>query len=146
MQTLLQLNSEQLIPRSSFEMIQVWFDGGTGPPPYGSYEILGGQIVHHKISRQQFPFPLTCNEAEYFIFLEALCCLEQNQLFPDKIDCRLEIFTDSMLLRNQVMGTWKCRKPHLEKLRNEALQHLANYGDWEIVWEGRNNNVRRFGH
>lgn len=132
---------------SEMQLIRIWFDGGSLGNPgtgYGSYEIDGGTMLKHKSIRQEFGPNLTCNQAEYFSLLAALKWLIHNLKYPDQ--SRLEIFTDSMIVRNQVARKWKSKVLHLRELRDLAVDLLSRYGHWEIKWHSRNFNVQRFGH
>jgi ribonuclease HI len=60
------------------------------------------------------PNDKTNNEEEYRGVIAALKYCKEGD----------EIFTDSMLVVNQVNGGWKCNKPHLVALRNETQDWL----------------------
>lgn len=128
-------------------LILIWFDGGSLGNPgkgYGSYKIDGGPDLQHGALRMQFGDFLTNNQAEYLALIAALKWLRHNR--ARVADPRLEIRTDSMIVRNQVMRKWKCRMPHLKELRDEVLNLLADYRHFEVKWHGRQNNVVLFGH
>lgn len=128
-------------------LISIWFDGGSLGNPgkgYGSYRIDGGPMLKHESIKQVFGESLTCNQAEYYALIAALKWLKHNR--NGFTDSRLEIRTDSMIVRNQVMRKWKCRTLHLKELRDEVLSLLADYRHFEVKWHGRENNVELFGH
>lgn len=130
----------------SLRLVTIWFDGGSLGNPgkgYGSYEVQGGAELCHKVIRQEFGPTLSCNQAEYLSLIAALKWLRHHVIGEST---RLEIFTDSTLVRNQVHGRWKCRVAHLKELKAEALSLLSPYQHWEINWRGRAANVERFGH
>lgn len=128
-------------------LIQIYFDGGAAPTnpgnAYGSYEISSLiPELNHKTSRMQFGWG-TNNQAEYLALIAGLKWL-RHQLSGRQF--RLEIFTDSLLIRNQVAGKWKSRCIHMKELRATVLDLLSVYPYWEIKWQGRAANVKRFGH
>ena len=131
--------------------INVYFDGGSKPQRvgflwewhgYGSYEIEADGL-HFKMERERFG-KMTCNQAEYTAFIKAL-----EWMFP-KIPFGLKpvinIFTDSKLVREQVMDNWKAKKPHLKDLCSKAQALLSQSYRWNIQWRSRVENVKRFGH
>lgn len=126
--------------------MKIWFDGGSLGNPgrgYGSYRIDGPGFRHEAL-KEVFGDELTNNEAEYLALLQALLWLKRNR--NGCTDRRLEIFTDSTLVQNHILGRWKCRKPHLKQLKAEALELLKDYDWFDIKWHGRENNVELFGH
>ena len=91
------------------ETIQIHFDGGCRPTnpgnKYGSWEVLlNGKSVHKK-GRVEFGWG-TNNEAEFEALEGALSwCVEnlRNGGF-DSNSFRLEMFTDSTVVKNRVAG------------------------------------------
>jgi ribonuclease HI len=73
-----------------------------------------------------------------------LCALEWAVECGEITD--VQIFTDSTLVKNQLDGRYRCKKSHLKKLRDQALNLLASFNSWAIHWNGRSHNVSRFGH
>lgn len=124
--------------------IKIWFDGGSTGKAYGSYEIDGGPELKHRSIRQDFGHG-TSNQAEYLSLIAALKWLRHNRSAPPK-ELSLDIWTDSMLVCQQIKRRWKCRVLHLVELRDEALILLSSYKRWQISWHRRHNNVSRFGH
>jgi ribonuclease HI len=129
------------------KLINIYFDGGAGPTnpgnAYGSYEVQSSAPeLNHKVSRIQFGHGSN-NQAEYLSLIAALKWLRHQ---TNGEVYRLEIFTDSMLVRNQVARKWKSKCVHIKELRDEVLELLSPYKHWEIKWRGRIENVARFGH
>jgi len=139
------------------QLIRIWFDGGSLGNPgkgYGSYKIDGGPQLQHEARRIQFGDFLTNNQAEYLALIAALKWLLHNR--PDG-DHRLEIWTDSMLVKCQVpfpfqgrIGgpnpSWRCKVAHLRELRDEVRNLLSEYRHYELKWNPRKVNVEHFGH
>ena len=130
------------------KLINIYFDGGSKGNPglgYGSYEVqsLDAQ-VNHKCSRSEFGTGCTSNQAEYFSLLAALKWLRHRDIAFK--DFRLEIWTDSLLVCNQVRRKWKTKVCTMKELRDEVLELLAAYGHWQINWRGRAANVARNAH
>lgn len=121
-------------------VVTVWFDGGSGPPAYGSFEIEGDGI-HHRKHRQHFGNS-TSNEAEYLSLITALRWLKYREA-PNGV---IEMWTDSQLVCYTVNGSWKCRNPRIRRLRDEVIFLLSTYYQWRIHWHRRHHNVKRFGH
>jgi ribonuclease HI len=65
----------------------------------------------------------TSNIAEYCALTLALeLALELRTKYPE---AQFEIFGDSQLIINQVLGVWRCKSEHLKEFYEEA-QHLRN--------------------
>lgn len=130
------------------DTIKIWFDGGSVGngyqlQGYGSYEIES-ESWKHRVERMDFEPPSTCNQAEYLSLIAALKWLSHHIKEPTAF--RLHIWTDSKLVKEQVHGKWKCRVLHLRELRDQTLELLRSYAEFQIQWHGRENNVKRFGH
>jgi len=85
-----------------------------------------------------YPSPVTNNVGEYKAVLLALQRV-LNNLTP------ITIYTDSLLVVNQVSGVWACRKPHLLPFKrkvNELMQKIMNGGrDIRLEWIPREENL-----
>ena len=87
-----------------------------------------------------YPSPVTNNVGEYKAVLLALqCVLRALPGLP------ATIYTDSLLVVNQVNGVWACRKPHLLPFKrkvNELMQKIMNGGkDIRLEWIPREENL-----
>ncbi len=127
--------------------VTIYFDGGASPNPgkaYGSYSVESQEpALNHRSIRQQFGDTLTNNQAEYLSLIAALKWLRHH---TDPATTSLQIFTDSTLVQGQLGKRWKCKLLHLRELLDEAKLLLAPYSGWRIHWNGRQVNVRKFGH
>ena len=136
-------------------VIQIYFDGGTigkrthtdGGDGYGSWEACWNG-VSKKASRVHFAANIfggkvTNNVAEYLALTRGL---EWLQSIADKHDYHVHIYGDSELVLKTLSGKFKLKAAHLRPLRDRCLELLAGFGSWQTEWQGRANNVRRFGH
>ena len=87
-----------------------------------------------------YPSPVTNNVGEYKAVLLALqCVLRALPSLP------ATIYTDSLLVVNQVSGVWACRKPHLLPFKrkvNELMRKIMNGGrDIRLEWIPREENL-----
>lgn len=136
-------------------LIEVWFDGGCRPTnpgnKYGSFEVrLDGSLIF-KASRFELGHG-TNNEAEFESLIKALDWTLEN-LINGGFDSRIysvQIYTDSTVVRNRVNGSNKKRKTEPEKrmydLAHHARMRLWQFQAYAVAWQGRQNNVKRFGH
>lgn len=125
-------------------LIQINFDGGCVPNPgrgYGSYEITSDKWSH-RVERMDFGWNCTNNMTEYMSLIAALKWLRH---FTDKTE-HLRIYTDSNLVQGQLRGRTRVKVEHIKELWAETLQLLLPYERWEINWQPRKHNVKRFGH
>lgn len=125
-------------------VIKIYFDGGCIPNPgrgYGSYEVVSEKFKH-RVSRVDFGDNLTNNIAEYMAMIAALKWLRHHAETSDSI----LLFTDSQLLRKQMLGQYRCKVPHLKEQLIEARHLLRHYQEWKIEWRQRLHNVNQFGH
>ena len=141
-----QENRSEAQVQERLQVVRLWFDGGTGPTNpgngYGSYEIQS-EHLNHVVSRAGFGNPITSNQAEYMTLLLALNWLGHN---AEKAQTQLLIFSDSKLVVMQVSGSWKVKCFHIRELRDEVRALLACFQKWEIHWQSRVENIKRFGH
>lgn len=130
--------------------IGVIFDGGSRGNPgqgYGSYALRWpGQP--QQIVQLRFGDSVTNNEAEYDTLIAALEAilkkLRDSGAPPDT--ARVEIRGDSLLVVNQVMGTWEVKEPRLLMRRDRARSLLEQFGRWQISHHGREHSVETLGH
>lgn len=124
----------------------IWFDGGCKPNPgqgYGSWQIRDQDdiLVQHR-DRKEFGY-MTNNLAEYRALQDALAWLVE---YINPIDLVLELRSDSVLVVNQINGTWKAHNQNIKEFLIETLRLLEHFHYWEIFWNRREENVIRLGH
>lgn len=129
--------------------ITIHCDGGSLGNPgrgYGSYEISGEGGVLAESFRVQFGDNLTNNQAEYLALLSALKGLHNLKAQVELEKVSLNIISDSRIMVCQLNGGWKCRTIHLQELREEALNLLSAFYEWQATWSSRTVSVDKFGH
>lgn len=137
------------------QILTIEFDGGCRPTnpgnKYGSFQVGAGDLVLHKSIQFELGWG-TSNEAEFEALLAALHWireqLEQEGYPPARY--RLQLLTDSMVLRNRIAGHTKtCAtepQQRMARLARKCLECLRQFGDFDIKWRSRDHNVARFGH
>jgi ribonuclease HI len=81
----------------------------------------------------------TNNIAEYTAFMMILECMKK------KVDCKIEIFGDSMLVVKQMSGEWKMKKGAYMKyalIASVALAELKSKNEITITWIPREQNEK----
>jgi len=132
-------------PAAKMHQFKLYFDGGCNPNPgqgYGSYEITSDKSHYqHKNTLVQFGF-MTNNMAEYHAMIHGIKKLwhdskhgnVRNISTHDQISCsriNLSIYSDSMMLVQQMNGRWKCKVKHIKELQDEARLLLKEFGHWK---------------
>jgi|ERR1035441_476524 ribonuclease HI len=137
------------------QTIEIHFDGGCRPTnpgnKYGSYEVLLDGVSVKTLSE----IPLgwgTNNEAEFEILIVALewsVMSLQDFGYPCSA-YRMELFTDSTIVRNRLNGRNRTRKSEPQQRMFErakaATDFISRFGNMMIHWNSRECNVARFGH
>lgn len=137
--------------------IEIHFDGGCGPTnpgnKYGSFEVLLDGTRVHKATRLPLGWG-TNNEAEFEILIEAVRWVHHNLneggFETHKFD--LEAFTDSMIVKNRLMGRNIVFRRNSEasgrmkRLADRCLDTALKFRSFTAKWNRRDANVSRFGH
>jgi ribonuclease HI len=66
----------------------------------------------------------------------------------------VRVLTDSMIVRNRLMGkntvhkkaVWRERSEAMFNLANQCLEMLRTFHSFVVEWNGREENVAAFGH
>lgn len=130
--------------------IGVIFDGGSRGNPgqgYGSYALRWpGQP--QQLVQLRFGDRVTNNEAEYDTLIAALEAIlkKLHDSGASPASARVEIRGDSLLVVNQVLGTWDVKDPRMQVRRDRARALLEQFGHWQITHHGREHSVRTLGH
>lgn len=138
--------------------VTIRFDGGCEGNPgrkYGSYVITDAYVTIAEESRFELGTG-TNNEAEFEALIRALGVLNQTskRTGVDITTTALLVLTDSMIVRNRLMGTNKVHKKEAWRERSEVMFNLANqcleimreFHSFTVQWQGRAHNVAVFGH
>jgi ribonuclease HI len=142
-------------PIKTTGQVEVFFDGGCLGNPgqkYGSFQVLfdGKQIASR--SRAEFGHG-TNNEAEFntlkMALDEAVAWFQSKSI--EMMSLSLVVETDSTIVRKRlvVKNVIFKKYPSSERmfaLANECLAIMKQFGRFEVLWKGRENNVERFGH
>jgi len=119
--------------------VVIYADGACAPCNPGGYATYGwvaqvdGRIIERGMGCVAKGSGATNNVAEFAAVIAALTWAEMQGLRE------ILLYTDSQLVINLCSGEWKCRKPHLQPLRNEA-QALLKSVRGKIKWVSREEN------
>ena len=121
-----------------------YFDGACEPTNPGGKIGAGIYITdgENEFSKNTFIPALpenTNNVAEYTAFMMVLECMK------NKVDCKIEIFGDSMLVVNQMNGTWRLKAGAYMKyalIASVALSELKSKNEISITWIPREQNEK----
>ncbi len=130
--------------------IGVIFDGGSRGNPgkgYGSYA-LRWPGEQQQLVRLQFGDRVTNNEAEYDTLITALEAILKRlrDTGADPSTARLDIRGDSLLVINQVQGTWQCKEARLQMRCQQVRTLLQQFGEWRLQHHDRAKSVDVLGH
>jgi len=122
------------------DALLVFFDGGSRGNP-GPAAI--GALVLDPASEPPTPLATiserigetTNNVAEYRALVAAL---EAARAYPARA---MRVRGDSLLVIEQLTGTWKVRQPHLQTLHAQALALLEGYEEVDLAHVPREQNV-----
>ena len=125
-------------------LIEVYFDGLCQPINPGGiacYAFLiksKGKIIYSDsgLAAEPFSSESTNNVAEYVALTRALEWLIQRNLLPE----RIEIRSDSQLVVNQLMGSYKVRAKRIIPLYSKVMQLKSEFHDLQIRWVPREKN------
>ena len=133
---------------SNSDLILVFDGGALGNPGkgYGSFTYKG--VAIRWPTRIDIPGRTTNNQAEYLALIAGLRSIrfDCEHLGLCVSDTRIEIFSDSNLVVNQISGSWKIKNQILRALHREALDELDHFESWSIDWHPRSESVRILGH
>lgn len=131
--------------------VRVVFDGGSKGNPgqgYGSYALLWPGQPKPEIMRLTFGSRVTNNEAEYDTLINALQDLADRAQAAGGAPAQVfvEIWGDSLLVVNQVNGTWKINKAPLQARCNQVRALLQQFGFAALNYHPREESVALLGH
>lgn len=144
---------QQMLPGTQPERslsFTIVFDGGSRGNPghgYGSFHISGpnGEIAHDQLDFAHLGNRVTNNQAEYRSLIGAFVKLE-TILGEQARAARVRVLGDSLLVINQLKGSWKVKNADLRPLYEEARSHLGRFAVVTLEWHDRSNSVRILGH
>ena len=119
-------------------------DGGcnnvTKSNAYGSFKIFSDK--EEVLKRTEYNFIKSSNEAEYQTFMDLLYYIKEN--FPENID--VKIFSDSMLLVNQVNKRWNVKADNMLIFNGSAVNLFNSFDSISLEWVTRKIIVKQLGH
>ena len=120
------------------ELYEAYFDGSAAPNP--GEMTIGGYIQRVSDKQKVHVYSLelgygTNNEAEYRSLIEICDNLERLGIK------NVNIFGDSLLVVNQVNGTWKARDVRMESFKITVLDLLKPVPNWTLAHVGRRQNM-----
>ncbi|TFG77135.1 MAG: ribonuclease HI family protein [Thermodesulfobacteriales bacterium] len=123
------------IPSDKKNLIEIFIDGAARGNPGESgigVFIRGAELEDREITK--YLGTKTNNQAEYTALITAL----ESAL--DLKNNKIKIFTDSLLVANQVNGVWKVKHPEIILLNKEAKKLFGNYKNISIQHIPREQN------
>ncbi|MHA2225087.1 MAG: ribonuclease HI family protein [Candidatus Hodarchaeales archaeon] len=116
------------------KLLTIYTDGASrgnpGPSAYGFIFLIGEKIIHQKSS---FIGDQTNNQAEYRAMIEALS--EARKMTRGKV----ELFSDSELVINQINGIYQVKKSHLQILWDQVVELKSEFLEVKLTVIPRDN-------
>lgn len=115
--------------------VEIYIDGAArGNPGESGIGVLIRETEDTNREIKKYLGTKTNNQAEYTALITAL---ESAQDLADK---PVRIFTDSLLVANQINGLWKVKHPEIIPLNKEAKNLFKNFKDISIQHIPREQN------
>ena len=118
--------------------VSLYCDGASrgNPGPSGAGVVIFDNNGEQIFELSRFLDNATNNEAEYKALIRGLSAAADVGIK------RVQIFLDSELVVNQLLGTYKVRNPRLLKLFGEAMSRLRLFDEYAIFHVGRELNQK----
>lgn len=130
-------------------MYKCYIDSGynnkTKSNGYASYKVYQDGAVIKWEKHYNLPNIKTSNQGEYQVLIDLLDWFYNSGQESQPI----EIFSDSMLVVNQINGKWKVGSDSIYSFWNKAsilLLNICHYTNVEIKWNRRDVNLKELGH
>ena len=125
-------NHQELVKISG----SLYCDGASrgNPGPSGAGVLLLDQNGEPILELSRFLDEATNNEAEYKALIRGLSAAKEIGIKS------LQVFLDSQLVVNQLLGTYKVRNPRLRLLFDQAISRLRQFDDYAIFHVSRDLN------
>ena len=109
------------------EIVEIYIDGAArGNPGESGIGIFIKDEKGKTREVKKYLGTLTNNQAEYMALITAL---ESSKEHRNK---KIQIYTDSLLLANQMNGLWKVKHPEISVLNKKAKELLKNFKEVTI--------------
>ncbi|MFQ3675410.1 MAG: ribonuclease HI family protein [Endomicrobiia bacterium] len=118
---------------------KIYFDGNKSLEGVSCSYLLIDEKGRSKETTILLPKETTVPEAEYNGLIKSLEDLQKEIINLNDIE--LEIYGDSQLVINQILGKYECKKPQLRILRSTVRSLLDKFKSWKIEWVDRNRNL-----
>jgi ribonuclease HI len=122
------------IPARKDDVLRIYTDGASrnnpGPAAWAFVFVKNEKIIH---SDAGFIGENTNNVAEYRAAIAALDAAVNHTRG------KVELYSDSALLVNQVTGKWKMKKEHLKKLYDEVMLCVRRFEQVKFLQVSREN-------
>ncbi len=104
--------------------LNAYIDGGSrgNPGPSAAAFVLTDEDDNVLIEQGYFLGERTNNEAEYMALIELLRWLGKHKDFHKTKGDSVHVRCDSLLLVNQVTGTWKVKEPRMKELHAQVTE------------------------
>jgi ribonuclease HI len=127
------------------------FNGKTTTNPgagYASYKIQTRTGKEKSEKRIALGSPLTNNQAEYLALLNGLqAILEPIKKAQEPTEnYSVEIWGNSLLVINQLKGSWAVENEKLLHLHDQATKMIKRFKTVSLNWHAKNENVKILGH
>ncbi len=117
------------------DTIEIYIDGAArGNPGEAGIGVLIKETEDSRREIKKYLGITTNNQAEYTALITAL---ESAQVLRDK---PIRVFTDSMLVANQINGLWKVKHSEIIPLNNQAKTLFKNFKNISIEHIPREQN------
>ena len=115
--------------------VEIYIDGAArGNPGESGIGVLIKETDDKNREVKKYLGTKTNNQAEYTALITALESAEDLKNRP------VRVFTDSLLVANQINGLWKVKHPEIIPLNKEAKNLFKNYRDISIQHIPREQN------
>jgi ribonuclease HI len=122
-------------------VIRIYSDGGSRGNPGDS---AFGYIIcdsNNKILKKNAEFingeSITNNIAEYLGMASAILSILKDKKIDDISKIKLECYSDSKLVINQLSGKWRTKKFHLRKLQRKIVEGIQGFHSVKFKWVPR---------
>ncbi|MBP9019577.1 MAG: ribonuclease HI family protein [Bacteroidales bacterium] len=116
------------------DILKIYTDGASrknpGPSAYAFIFVKEEEKIH---SENKFLGIQTNNQAEYTAIIKAL------KKAVEYTRWKVEVYSDSELVVNQINGVWRIKKDHLKELNKEVHEQKSNFEDVRFIYVPREN-------
>jgi len=121
-------------PIKKSDVLKIYTDGASrknpGPSAYAFIFVRGEEIIY---STSQYLGTKTNNTAEYTAVIEAL------KKAVEYTRWKVEVYSDSELIINQINGEWRIKNDRLKNLHSQVITQKANFEETKFFHISRRN-------